>query len=54
MDFSASSAQLKCIKYKIICSNLADYMYHSLVYQMYNFAGYFLQQVYTVNMLMYL
>ncbi len=30
MDFSTTSAQLKCIKYKI-SSNLADFKYTSLV-----------------------
>ncbi len=36
LDFSPTSAKLKCIKYKISCSNLADFKYTSLVYQKYN------------------
>ncbi len=30
--FSITSAQLKCIKHKISCSNLADFNYTSIVY----------------------
>ncbi len=35
--FSWTSAQLKCIKYNISSSNLADFKYASLVYLLYQF-----------------
>ncbi len=36
LDLSTTSPQLKGIKYKISCSNFAEFKYTSLVYQKYN------------------
>ncbi len=46
---STSSAQLKCIKYKISCSNLADFKYTS--YTKSKIAGHFIKYI---NMNIYL
>ncbi len=45
MDFSTASAQLKSIKHKFSCSNLADFKYTSLGFTKSQLHGIFIKHI---------